>query len=129
MANTPVEAVYKALQDQFTIVKYPYVFEEQSVPYYYMYEVNDPRLKQFLCDSRGGQSRITIGRIDTSFTDCVDQLESMASFIETLIGEYSPIEIYDSSISDSRDLTGLEQSQNKVYRREFDVIVTWGDQS
>lgn len=133
MANTPVEIVYKALKDKYEPgtyqVRYPYVSDGASAPYIYMYEVDDPRIKGALCDARGGESRITIGLIAKTFESCVDGLESILAFAESIYGSYAPIEAWGLKALDVRDLTGLEQSEDKVYRREFDLIIQWAEKA
>lgn len=129
MANTPIEAVYVAMKAQYQPgipVRYPYVFDDQNLPYIYMYEVDDPREKGFLCDDSGGISRITVGYMTTTFEDAVDQLETIITFVEGLFGEYSPVEIWKVQVESVRDLTGIEQSAQFVYRREFDILISWG---
>lgn len=129
MANTPIEAVYVATKTNFepTVqVRYPYVYDGSALPYIYMYEADDPRNKMFLCDDKGGEARITIGYMSDSFNDCVDYLETIIDYVKSLIGSYSPIKINFVTISSVRDLTGLEQAETMVYRREFDAIVKWG---
>lgn len=130
MADTVIEAVYVAAKTQFdsTVapVSYPYRFDGSTLPYLYMSEVGDPRDKAFLCSDKGGNSRITFGYISDDFVDCVDTLESIIDWVENnIIGNFAPIYIWDANITDVRDLTGLEQAETKVYRREFDVIVSW----
>jgi len=130
VANTPVEAIYTALKSKYEpgtyAVRYPYVYDEAGAPYLYMSEVDDLRDQAFLCDSRGGDSRITIGLVDTSFESCVDGLEAVIAYCETLAGLYAPITVFWVIAGDVRDLTSIEQSQGKLYRREFDLIVRWG---
>lgn len=130
MANTPVEILYTSLKSQYEPgtyqVRYPYVFDAATIPYLYMYEVDDPRIKGVLCDDRGGVSRITVGIIHSDFIGAVDGLESVIAFIETLRGPYSPIKAWNIKCADVRDLTGLEQSEGLFYRREVDVLISWG---
>ena len=129
MANTPVETIYTSLKSEYEpniFVRYPFVFDEAAIPYIYMAEVDDPRLKGFLCDTSGGESRITIGYLSTTFEDCVDQLETIITFVNTLFGVDSPLEVWKVQIQSVRDLTALDIAQQKVFRREFDTIISWG---
>lgn len=129
MANSPVEILYTALKSQYEppAVRYPYSFDEKSVPYLYMYEASDPRTKTFLCDGKGGEARFTVGYVSDDFADCVDTLETMLDWIEAnILGDYSPLAVHWVDLGGVRDLTGIEQADKKIYRREADVIITWG---
>lgn len=129
MANTPIQAVYVATKNNYEpgiLVRYPYVYDETAVPYLYMYEVDDPRNLDDFCASRGGEARITVGILAKDFDYATDQLEAVMAFLEALRGgNYAPIELTDVDVVDVRDLTGIEQSQQKLYRREFDIVVRW----
>jgi len=127
MANA-IETLYKSLKTEYepTIkVRYPYIYDDTQVPYIYMYEVDDPRIPNYLCDTTGGQSRLTIGYLSTRFADCVDKLDTIINFCNTLHGDYTGIEITQVFSGNTRDLTDMNNSQRRIYRREFDIILFW----
>jgi hypothetical protein len=128
VANTPIEAVYAALKTEYEgtyFVRFPYVFDEPGLPYIYMEQPDDPLLKGFLCDESGGIARITIGFLSADFPDYVDILETIITFCKTLPGAYAPMTINQVQPTSLVDLTGLEQGEQKVYRRQFDLMVSW----
>ncbi len=122
-----LQDVYTAMKSHYEPVikvRYPYVYDEAAVPYIYMYEVDDPRQKNYLCDSDGGQSRITIGYLSESFPDCVDTLDSIIDYVRTLYGS-GTVEVSIVDAGNTRDLTGIDESEKMIYRREFDTIFYW----
>ena len=128
MANSSIEVIYKAIKDQYepsVFVRYPFSFDQNSVPYIYMQQVDDELLKSYLCDDSGGLTRITLGYLSESFTNCVDFLKTVQEFVLTLIGDYSPITINSIRVTSELDLTDLNNAQEKIYRRQFDILVDW----
>lgn len=129
MADSVIEALYTTLKSHYEpgiLIRYPFSFDEQSIPYAYFYQVDDTLQKDLLCDTSGGESRFTFGYLSTSFEDCVDTLNGMIDYVKSLYGDYSPLTIYEIKAESARDLSGVDLAQEKVFRREFDFIVTWG---
>ena len=128
MANSSIEVIYKELKDKYepsVFVRYPYMYDKKSVPYMYMQEIDDPLTGTYLCGTEGGLTRITIGYLSETFEDCVDFLKTVQAYVQTLIGTYAPININSIDITSELDLTALDLAQEKVFRRQFDVIVDW----
>lgn len=123
-----IQSIYKTLKTEYEPdikVRYPFVYDSASIPYIYMYEVDDPRIPDFLCDTSGGQCRMTIGYLSTRFADCVDKIETILTFCDTILGNIGGVEITQINAGNTRDLTDISQAQKKIYRREFDMIIYW----
>ncbi len=129
MANSGLEVIYKALKDEYEskgiFVRYPYSYDKISVPYIYMSQVDDPLNAPFLCNESGGETRISVGFLSETFSDCVDYLKTIQTFCLGLIGDYSPVVINSIDVTSELDLSSLDTAQEKVFRRQFDLIVTW----
>ncbi len=126
--SSVIEAVYTTLKTKYEpsiFIRYPFSFDEASIPYAYFYQVDDTLTKDYLCDSSGGISRFTFGYMSNTFEDCVDTLETMIEYIRTIIGVYGAVTITEMHAQNARDLTGMDLAQEKVYRREFDFLVYW----
>ena len=129
MANSGIEVIYKALKDKYeplgVFVRYPYSYDKISVPYIYFSQVDDGLNASYLCDSSGGLTRLTVGYLSETFEDCVDYLKSVQEFCQTLIGSYPPVTVNEINVTSELDLTGLDTAQEKIFRRQFDLLVDW----
>lgn len=132
MADSIIEAIYATLKGDSTFMGYvgnfyyPYVTNEgQLSPHATMFEVDDPRVRQTLCDTESGDVRIQFTYLADTFEDCVNTIENMITSVRDLLGDYVNIKIDRIDIGPTRDLVGTDQAEAQKFVRTFDGVFVW----